>query len=193
MILGLQKADYNRGESGDAYDVRNYSYDPDGNILGLERFDHQGGYLDQLSYDYFENGGLKENNRLKRLTDSQSSDAIRTNSSDMTYDPNGNMLSDDSKGIAAIVYNAMNLPILIKFDDGQYIEYWYDGAGNRIYKYYSGDSGGGNTIGDLYILDEGATRCVRNIQYGDGEYTLDRVLFWPLQGVGGKILPEEVE
>jgi hypothetical protein len=177
----LAQADYHdAGVSSDKFDVRNFAYDFDGNILGLQRYGETGSLIDDFAYSYA-NG--QQNNRLSRLTDRVTGTKERSNSADIQYDINGNMLSDDSKDIVNIVYNGLNLPVLIELTGNRWIRYWYDGGGNRIFKQQSGGDG------QLYILDGGATRAVYEIDQNGSTFNLGALLFWPLPGVGGKMLP----
>ena len=50
---------------------------------------------------------------------------IANNTVMYTYDRNGNMISDLSKGITEIIYNHLNLPTSITFNNGGKIEYIY--------------------------------------------------------------------
>jgi YD repeat-containing protein len=155
-----------------------YQYDDDGNITRLERGDGDDYAYDLFTYSYYQEDGVYKNNRLKRIYDAYSDNGVRRNSADMTYDANGNLLKDDSKNIQHIVYNSLNLPVLIYFTDGEYIEYWYDAAGNRIMKRAA------DQPGNFYILDGGATRAIHEF---DG--ALGRIISWPLIGANGKIVP----
>ncbi len=50
------------------------------------------------------------------------------------YDVNGNMTQDKNKGISSIIYNHLNLPTKVLFDQENYIEYLYDAAGMKLQK-----------------------------------------------------------
>lgn len=47
---------------------------------------------------------------------------------------NGNMVQDDNKNIASIVYNHLNLPTRINFVTGNKIEYLYNAVGQKVEK-----------------------------------------------------------
>ncbi|MEL6672603.1 MAG: RHS repeat-associated core domain-containing protein, partial [Bacteroidota bacterium] len=51
---------------------------------------------------------------------------------DYTYDANGNLTSDNNKGITTITYNHLNKPTVITFSDGRKIEYLYDATGTKL-------------------------------------------------------------
>ncbi len=53
---------------------------------------------------------------------------------DYTYDKNGNMISDANKGISAITYNYLNLPIKVSFGTNRFIDYIYDASGVKQQK-----------------------------------------------------------
>ena len=50
-------------------------------------------------------------------------------STEMTYDPNGNMTADLDRGIVAIRYNLLNLPDTVQFENGNRIVYFYYAGG----------------------------------------------------------------
>ena len=52
-------------------------------------------------------------------------------STEMTYDPNGNMTADLDRGIVAIRYNMLNLPDTVQFEKGNRIVYFYYAGGER--------------------------------------------------------------
>lgn len=52
-------------------------------------------------------------------------------STEMTYDPNGNMTADLDRGIVAIRYNLLNLPDTVQFENGNRIVYFYYAGGER--------------------------------------------------------------
>ncbi|MGJ1501380.1 DUF6443 domain-containing protein [Sphingobacterium multivorum] len=112
-------------------------YDKNGNILHMVRFgdlDYSGFIIqiDELDYTYG-NG-----NRLKKVKDNSIHPAGFRDGADMaeeyTYDANGNMISDENKGIGTITYNHMDLPIEINFRAGSKINYLYDASGVKIRK-----------------------------------------------------------
>jgi RHS repeat-associated protein len=117
------------------------SYDKNGNILTLNRKGDivdapsiytpaHFGTMDDLTYTY---DGNKLNtvsdaaHDTKGFKDDQVGAAADT-SIDYTYDANGNMITDNNKGIIAIVYNHLNLPTQVTLTGGT-IQYVYDATG----------------------------------------------------------------
>ncbi|MEN0052367.1 MAG: DUF6443 domain-containing protein [Mucilaginibacter sp.] len=100
------------------------SYDAMGNIKALARY--SGNVLsDQLSYTY-----AAGSTQLQQVTDASGSDAGQKNGTAIyTYDGNGNLNSDNSKGITSITYNLLNLPQSIA---GMGMTYVYDATGRKL-------------------------------------------------------------
>jgi RHS repeat-associated protein len=113
-----------------------YKYDLNGNIMALTRYDERGDInpLDKLVYNY--GTGQNQSNRLLKVSDEGDdlkgfADATNTNN-DYTYDDNGNMLTDQNKGITtSIAYNYLNLPEFI-VRGGNNIRYIYDATGRKL-------------------------------------------------------------
>jgi RHS repeat-associated protein len=117
-----------------SFDESGYSYDANGNILGLKRYGTTG-VIDDLAYDY--RAGSPGSNRLMTVKDNADiyhgfKDAS-TSKPDYSYDNNGNMLTDQNKGIAVdIKYNFLNLPEKVTRGSGNTIHYIYDAAGRKL-------------------------------------------------------------
>jgi len=125
------------------YTISGIAYDKMGNIETLMR---QGavvaqpvlgtpghfGAMDILDYDY------DSGNKLLKVSDTGNSTygfkdgANQT--TEYTYDGNGNMISDANKGITSISYNHLNLPVQIDFGGGNTLEYVYDATGGKLKK-----------------------------------------------------------
>lgn len=112
-------------------------YDRNGNILHMVRFgdlDYSGFIIQIDELDYIYGNG----NRLKKVKDNSIHPAGFRDGADMaeeyTYDANGNMVSDENKGIGMVTYNHMDLPIEINFRSGSKITYLYDASGAKIRK-----------------------------------------------------------
>ena len=112
--------------AGKSYEIEN-TYDKDGNILTLKRYDYQGNYLDNFNYSY-----TSGTNKLRKVTGS---------ADQYTYDQNGNMTSDEIYRNKNIKYDHRNLITelrhkeLVLEDSIVYVTYYnYDEAGNRISK-----------------------------------------------------------
>ncbi|MGB3180497.1 MAG: RHS repeat-associated core domain-containing protein, partial [Cyclobacteriaceae bacterium] len=126
----------------DLYNVA-LGYDRNGNIDSLDREGiraenvSNSNTIDQLTYGYL-------GNRLIKVEDGSGAEEGFKNGANQaveyTYDANGNMLSDANKGISSMVYNKLNLPVRIDFDDGRYIlnHYTLDGIKRRSEYYQAG-------------------------------------------------------
>jgi RHS repeat-associated protein len=145
-------------EADNGYQIK---YDDNGNIL---RMLHSGikintpqMYLDVMRYTY-----LPNSNKLKSVTDfsndvtttqgdfktlsthsqAASKSVLNYNSAqssfdaitDYNYDANGNLISDQNKGISSITYNHLNLPQTITVTGKGTITYTYDATGNKLWK-----------------------------------------------------------
>ena len=96
------------------------------------------GTIDNLSMTY-------DGNRLKKVTD-QCADLTYEGAMDFrdgadqpseyTYDANGNLTGDRNKGIHAIVYNVLDLPSRVEFNDGHIIRYRYAADGRKLHTEY---------------------------------------------------------
>lgn len=120
------------GLSSNIY-MNTYSYDPDGNIQTLQRYDQNGSLMDNLSYAYKAN-----TNRLHKVTDQ----AGRTGydigpgqtDSNYKYDNTGNLVLDRQEH-QKITWNAYGkVSSITDTVTGVTIYYYYDGNGNRYKK-----------------------------------------------------------
>ena len=116
------------------------TYDLNGNITSLKRngeIDDASTVIniDQLAYVY--DGVIK--NQLVKVTDATNhpkgfKDFTNTDN-DFTYDANGNLITDKNKGITAITYNHLNLPVEVNFGSStKKINYLYNAAGVKVKK-----------------------------------------------------------
>ncbi|WP_169051635.1 DUF6443 domain-containing protein [Flavobacterium sp. H122] len=114
------------------------TYDKNGNILTLNRKNYISSSpfnttIDNLTYTY----GTTNKNELRKVGDSTGNTAGFKNGSntddDFAYDANGNMTLDKNKGITAISYNHLNLPVKIDFGTNK-IEYLYNATGQKVQK-----------------------------------------------------------
>ena len=129
------------------------AYDKAGNILALQRrgkLDSGYGLMDNLAYSY-------TGNRLTKVSDAVTTPITypgafhfvdRVNvENEYAYDANGNLTKDLNKNITSISYNALNLPGVITFADGNTISYGYDASGSKLSVAYTA---GGNTVKTEY-------------------------------------------
>lgn len=156
------------------YFGENMDYDPNGNIIRLQRkfmagvlSDPYDGDMDNLSYFYDANS-----NQLKKVTDASNeaqgfkddSNGYNDISDDYAYDANGNLTKDDNKGITLMTYNHLNLPTKITFGTAGTIEYIYNAAGQKLEK----------------IVTQGTTITSTNY-LGGFQYTKPHLGTWALQ------------
>jgi RHS repeat-associated protein len=124
------------------YNVSGISYDKNGNLTNLTRrgainsTSSSFGNMDVLTYAYYNNG-----NKLQRVNDTGSATYGFVNgvsqTTEYTYDGNGNMKTDSNKGITAIDYNHLNLPKSVSIGGGT-ISYFYDATGVKQRKVAAG-------------------------------------------------------
>jgi RHS repeat-associated protein len=90
------------------------------------------------------------------------------NSSEYSYDANGNMIHDSNKRIASIHYNFLNLPDTIVLEDQTKIVYAYTASGTKLRQYVMNGSGGiiktNEYVNDVLYTDH----AVREIQHPEG-------------------------
>lgn len=150
QLSRLTSSVYKMGVSGtwngeNKYTENNLSYDLNGNILSLNRYQGSGvNTVDQLNYNYGSGG-----NQLRSVTDASSGGTAgfadgNTSSEDYTYDANGNLLLDRNKAISAITYNYLNLPTEVIINPPppitsstvKYIRYVYSADGTKLSQVY---------------------------------------------------------
>src|SRR6201999_1966092 len=121
------------------------TYDQGGNITALKRY--QGGLLiDHFTYTY------SGTNQLKKLRDTLSNDlGIKQGTWTYTYDGNGNLVTDPTKGTSGITYayNLLNLTQSIAAINTTYI---YDANGQKLRR----------------LIGTNATDYIGGIQYDGG-------------------------
>ncbi|HTN37156.1 MAG TPA: hypothetical protein VL053_08780 [Arachidicoccus sp.] len=124
------------------YSVSGLGYDANGNILEMNQDGLKAGgtsaIIDQLTYNY-----QPGSNKLSSVPDAAPVDSAEhlgdfqngvNTGDDYTYDANGNMASDATKKITAIIYNSLNLPEVIRVGGKGSIYYSYDATGNKLRK-----------------------------------------------------------
>ncbi len=190
------------GEAGALNESMNY--DHNGNITDLQRSQRKyddvtdsfiAQPMDNLTYTYNSTIG----DQLQKVEDATTVAAGFNNgasaATEYTYDVNGNILTDQNKGVSGITYNFLGKPTQITFTDGRKIQYVYDAAGNKLtMKTYAAGATNPNITTDyvgsfvyenanlsFYTAPEG--RIVMNKSYPEYQYGITdhqgntRVLF----------------
>lgn len=123
------------------YNLSSVIYDKNGNIMALARNGHTNsdattfGIMDDLLYTY-----TSDSNKLQKVQDNGADYYGFKDGTDetteFTYDANGNLTIDLNKNISNIEYNYLNLPerISIDYDAEGYIEYVYNAMGEKMSK-----------------------------------------------------------
>jgi RHS repeat-associated protein len=135
----------------------NYSYDPNGNILTLNRTNGQAESFDQLVYKYDQlNPTTLRNNQLKQVqdalgnTNAASNDIEnQTDANNYLYDEIGNLIIDKSENITNIVWSIYGKVLKVEKQTvlkTTVIEYLYDATGNRVRKNVKINNTGTSTI-----------------------------------------------
>lgn len=143
-----------------------YSYDGNGNLKHLERYNAAGsGHMDILSYKYQhsdrvtgapigdENGVMKDN-KLRYVTDeigdaAFQNDVDNQSAGNYAYDAAGNLIQDIKSGISSIAWTPYGKVERITKTSNATVDFGYDAAGNRVSKrmgnattYYVRDASG---------------------------------------------------
>ncbi len=146
-----------------------FTYDLNGNIGGFKRRGADASLIDNLEYGY-------TGNRLNFVHDT--GDAIKgfvngnTGTDDYTYDDNGNMTVDKNKGITAITYNHLNLPVQVNKGTNDYIVYTYDATGRKLaQQVYGATPKRTDYIGEMVF--EGTTPVLKIINHTEGRILPD--------------------
>jgi len=128
------------GPSGNAFKTA-YSYDANGNLKRLHRYDAAGKLLDKLHYVYSEDASKKLlHNKLGYVLDSAGTTASLTDlepgqlAGNYSYDAVGNLTGDVQSQIRKISWSPYGKALEIEKNTGQKISFGYDASGNRILK-----------------------------------------------------------
>ena len=143
-----------------------FTYDANGNIATQNRNDHTGSPIDQLTYNYYNAGGNKIQNRLYSVTDLVAAGAYPDDIDDMgsfynspanvnisnnySYDEIGNLTKDSQELIANIEWTVSGKIKSIWRTDNSHkmtLYFDYDAMGNRIAKHIQFVGG----IGPAYV------------------------------------------
>lgn len=152
------------------------AYDLVGNITALKRYQNNV-LVDDLKYYCLV--GANPTNQLQAVDDATNSDIGFKHGLNQgyTYDPNGNMKSDASKGITDISYNLLNLPETFM---GKSTTYTYNAAGQKLRRvigaaatdYISGIQYDGTTPSVTFIQTEEGRALPNGATAYNYEYTL---------------------
>lgn len=114
----------------------NSGYDLNGNIKKLQRNGSLTastyGLMDNLTYTYTGNRLTRVDDAVATQTHENGFKELVKTSNEYTYDDNGNMKVDKNKGITAITYNHLNLPVQVNKGASEYILYTYDATGRKL-------------------------------------------------------------
>jgi RHS repeat-associated protein len=156
----LTAADYADGSSFTGNQNRyntSYGYDANGNINTLSRY-LNATQIDNLTYTYISSG-----NRLQSVNDATgNANGYDDNYGTYTYDNNGNLGYDPSKG-TYLSYNYLNLPEQVQFGANDNLRYTYDAAGNKLIKVVDGTVAGNNTRLDYsgnFLYENGELKAI---------------------------------
>lgn len=140
-----------------------YSYDGDGNLQTLQRYNQQAQLIDNFTYHY---SNPAQNNKLSYVADaapdqSGGNDLKQWQTADnYTYDAIGNLVSDRQEGIKEIRWTNYGKMLSMSKgtvqEDTMQLEFSYDGMGNRTRKDYWQNLGGNADAlrtSDIYIRD----------------------------------------
>ena len=140
------------GEWGDYLYSEIFSYDRNGNITDLYRFD-ENDLVDVLDFIYNGNKITSISDYAANYIPSVNTKHYRNLLNDQTefeYDRNGNMTKDLDRNICKIRYNVLNLPDIIQFGNGNQISHVYDAEGNRVKTtYYTRKATAAISVGNI--------------------------------------------
>ncbi len=111
-----------------------YSYDLNGNITGLNRYNYSGTQFDALTYNY-----TSGTNQLSYVDDTKSASLLTTDIDDQsaknyTYDEIGELITDSKETISDIDWTVLGKVSKVTYTSGKNIRFSYDAEGNRVCK-----------------------------------------------------------
>jgi len=124
---------YKSGYATYALDT-DYSYDNNGNLATIKRYNGFGACIDDLTYNYIGNqvGDIKDNSGdVPGFTNYPGN--LSTVDDDFDYDYNGNITYEPNK-IIHVSYNLLNLPKEMGFTSNRKINYFYTFNGEKLRK-----------------------------------------------------------
>lgn len=107
-----------------AYSENGISYDLNGNIRSLTR--NVDGIAQRFDYTYSGNSLIRHD----LVTDN----GATAGEAELTYDANGNMITNSNKDIESVTYNHLNMTDAVTVTDKGEIHYSYDALGTRLNK-----------------------------------------------------------
>nr|WP_321232926.1 DUF6443 domain-containing protein [uncultured Psychroserpens sp.] len=120
------------------YDLSVIGYDKNGNINALKRtgVNDSGQFMDDMDSLTYSYDGNQLTDILESGNNAYGFKEASVQSTDYTYDANGNMTQDLNKKIASISYNHLNLPTFIVSSDSNegHLYYIYDATGVKLEK-----------------------------------------------------------
>lgn len=136
-----------------------YTYDANGNMSTHSRY-LDGNQVDNLVYSYLSNG-----NRLQSVADNTTNATYKLQGykpadGSYTYDSNGNMTKDVSKGFT-LTYNRMNLPEKVSYTT-DYALYTYDAAGSKLAKTVTNGTAGATrySYSGNFLYENSVLKCI---------------------------------
>ncbi len=125
--------------ANNGFSESNYTYDLNGNILTLTRYDQRGSAapMDNLTMIYSYGSSASQSNKLLKVTDTGDVNAGfldgATATTEYGYNDNGSMTFDSNKEIKSpISYNYLDLPELLTRGTSNTIRYIYDATGTKL-------------------------------------------------------------
>lgn len=138
----LLNADYTGSSDTQDYS-ESYAYDLNANIKKIERY----GLLENGKWGWIFNSSITRSGNLPKdiriipprpvaLETRTASSTRPVQPTSFTFDVNGCLTEDNTRGIDRITYNALNLPERIEFSSGDTIHYVYMSDGRKILERY---------------------------------------------------------
>ena len=161
-----------------------YTYDGNGNVLTLDRYDEAGAIMDEMSYTY-----STETNKLRRVNDPHDKDNFEDitdqgNSSNYLYDGVGN-ITRDFQSNTVIRWTPYGKVKQIEDDQNGFAistKYGYGPDQNRYSKWRAGSK----PFTDYYVRDaQGNIMAVYTLDEGTNPNATDDKLFWKEQHLYG--------
>lgn len=156
--INLNTFAYNGSGTTDNYKTF-YTYDANGNLESLNRYNGLGQEIDRLSYSYYD---ADENNLLEYIRDPLGTNGVGDidgqTDKNYEYDDSGNLIKDASEGISSITWDQYGKIRTIERATGpslsqEELEYHYDAMGNRVVKLAKKGSSEADWTYTIYVRD----------------------------------------